>query len=438
MGLCMFPPQSDRSLIRRYYLYRATLSVGFITPIFTLFLLRSLTFTQLGALSALYSVFSVGGEIPTGYVGDRLGRRASLLLSVAFTIGSLVGFVIVEGFLWYAFLYMLWALALTFRSGSIDAWLYDTLDERLDSGRFSHVRGRGDAVQNWTAAVSMVVGGLLYGLHPTYPFVAAVAFNSLGFITLLSLPKNRQYADRGGTDGDQLGLLEAFTVVRGYLTKPPLRSLVVYVGLFYAVVGVSHTYVQPMAVETLAPYATGFGVQMVTGDATAAARSGDAGATMALGLGAMYASLTAVSSVGGYYASAVEDRLGIRRAVLLVPTITAIALIAPLWVALLALPTFASMRTAMPLVQPIANGYINDHIDGVGRATLLSAVSMFYMTLRTPLALSAGIVADATTATVAMAALGGLFLVVGGAVWIFGDVVPETEATVEEQTDSLA
>ncbi len=25
-----------------------------------------------------------------------------------------------EGFLWYAFLYMLWALALTFRSGSIE------------------------------------------------------------------------------------------------------------------------------------------------------------------------------------------------------------------------------------------------------------------------------------------------------------------------------
>ncbi len=78
----MFPPQSDRSLIRRYYLYRATLSVGFITPIFTLFLLRSLTFTQLGALSALYGRFRSVGEIPTGYVGDRLGRRASLLLSV--------------------------------------------------------------------------------------------------------------------------------------------------------------------------------------------------------------------------------------------------------------------------------------------------------------------------------------------------------------------
>jgi hypothetical protein len=50
------------------------------------------------------------------------------------------------------------------------------------------------------------------------------------------------------------------------------------------------------------------------------------------------------------------------------------------------------------------------------------------MILRTPLALAAGMVADATTATTAVAALGGLFLVAGGAVWLFGEIAPETVA----------
>lgn len=425
----------DRTLVRRYYLYRATLSVGFVMPIFTLFLLRSLTFTQVGVLSALYAVVSVVGEVPTGYVGDRFGRRTSMLLSVAFVVGSLAGFVVADGFLSYAFLYVLWALALTFRTGSMDAWLYDTLDELLEAGQFSHIRGRGDAVQNWTAAVSMMVGGLLYGLKPTYPFVAAATFSSLGFVTLLSLPKNRQYADRGDVESDRFGPLEAFTVVREHLAKPPLRSLVLYVGLFYAVVGVAHTYLQPITIETLAPSAGSFGVQIPAGGATAAARSGKAGAPLAFGLGVMYAALTAVSSVGGYYAGAVEDCVGVRRAVLVVPAVTAVALVVPLWVALLALPTFATMRSAIPLVQPITNGYINDHADEVGRATLLSAVSMFSMTLRAPLALGAGMLADATTATAAIAAIGGLFLVVGSSVWLFGDVAPETGAAVRERSD---
>jgi hypothetical protein len=113
--------------------------------------------------------------------------------------------------------------------------------------------------------------------------------------------------------------------------------------------------------------------------------------------------------------------------VLLVPAVAALALVVPVGVALLAIPTIAAMRTAGPLVQPIAYGYINDRVASVGRATLLSAVSMFLVTLRTPLALGAGSVADATTATAAVAGPGGLFLAVGGAVWLVGDVAPETD-----------
>ncbi len=422
---------SDRALVRRYYLYRVTLSTGFITPIFTLFLLRSLSFTQVGVLSALYSVVAVVGEVPTGYVGDRLGRRASLLLSVLFAVNSLAGFVVVEGFVPYAGLYVLWALALTFRSGSMDAWLYDILDERLDAGQFSRIRGRGDAVQRWAAAVSMVAGGLLYGITPTYPFVAAVAFNSLAVVVLLSLPKNRQYAGRGSVagSGGRLGPGAAVSLVREHATRPALRSLVAYFGLFYAVVGVTNTYVQPMAVETLAPYATAFGVTIPAEGATAAARSGEAGAALALGLGVLYAGLSALSSAGGYYAGAVENYLGVGRAVVLAPAITALALVIPAWIPIVALPAFVATRTSMPLVEPIANGYVNDHVEDVGRATLLSALSMGYLLLRTPLALAAGAVADATRATTAVAALGCLFLAAGGAVALLGDVAPDAEST---------
>lgn len=428
----MFNLLSERSLLGRYYLYRATMSVGFITPIFTLFLLRSLTYTQFAMLSSLYSVLAVVSEVPTGYVGDRLGRRASLLLSVAFTVGSVAGFVFMDGFVLYAFLYALWALALTFRSGSIDAWLYDVLDERLDADRFSHIRGRGDAVQNWTTAVTMVGGGLLYGIKPTYPFIAAAVFNSLGFVTLLSLPKNSQYAE-GGTEPDQIGPLTAFAIACDHLVRPPLRSLVVYIGLFYAVIGVAEGYIQPMAIETLAPSAGALGIDLSQG--ATAARTGQAGPALALGLGVLSAVLTAVASFGGYYAGRIEDWLGVRRAVLLASTITAAALLVPPWIGLFALPTFVAMSSGRPLIEPIANGYINDHSQAVGRATLLSVVSMVYMTLRTPLALGAGVVADGTTATTAVAALGGLFLTIGAAVWLLGSVAPKTESTTESQTE---
>jgi hypothetical protein len=57
---------------------------------------------------------------------------------------------------------------------------------------------------------------------------------------------------------------------------------------------------------------------------------------------------------------------------------------------------------------------------------------MLYMTLRTPLALGAGVVADATSATVAIAALGVLFLVVGGVVGLYRTLSTASSSTFGE------
>ncbi len=46
-------------------------------------------------------------------------------------------------------------------------------DERLDSEQFSRIRGRGDAVYKWTAAVRGCRWPAVWAA-PTYPFVAAV------------------------------------------------------------------------------------------------------------------------------------------------------------------------------------------------------------------------------------------------------------------------
>jgi hypothetical protein len=50
-------PTTPDAIVRRYYVYEVTASVGFITPIFTLFLLyRGLSFTEVGTLSAILAV----------------------------------------------------------------------------------------------------------------------------------------------------------------------------------------------------------------------------------------------------------------------------------------------------------------------------------------------------------------------------------------------
>lgn len=115
------------AVVGKYYLYQATATYGFFWPVFTIFLLsRDLTFTQIGVLGSISAGLVVVGEVPTGYVGDRIGRRNSLVVGPVLLTTSLLGFVLAQTFLAFVVLFALWALGLAFRSGSGDAWLYET------------------------------------------------------------------------------------------------------------------------------------------------------------------------------------------------------------------------------------------------------------------------------------------------------------------------
>lgn len=60
-------------VVTKFYLLQATRSVGFISPVFTLFLLRALNFTQIGLLTAFSAALAVG----VGVLADRAGRQAA-------------------------------------------------------------------------------------------------------------------------------------------------------------------------------------------------------------------------------------------------------------------------------------------------------------------------------------------------------------------------
>ena len=378
------------TVVRKFYLLQATRSVGFVSPIFTLFLLRGLSFTVVGSLSALSAAIVVLGEVPTGYVGDRLGRRTSIGLSIGLKAISLLGFVFVRSAAGYAVLYVPWALGLTFASGSVDAWLYDTLSERLDAGEFTRIRGRGEAVMAWSSVVTAVGGGLLYGLDPTWPFLASAALNLLGLGALASLPRNRAYREDG--DGGRAAA-ETFAVLRRAVGRPSLRAFALYVGLFFAVLSASQTYVQPIAeslLETAVPGSLPVG----------------------LSLGLLYASFSGITAVASQRAGWLEELLGTRRLLIAVPALTCGLLALPRLALIAALPMFVAQRASRALLLPVVNGRVSEAVDDAGRATAVSAVSMLTRLYKLPLAVGAGVLADALGETTAVAALGGVFLLV--------------------------
>jgi len=396
----MSPSRRPRPAVLKYYLFQVADSVGFIWPIFTLFLLwNDLTYTQIGTLSAISALLVVAFEVPTGYLADRIGRRNTLAIGMAAMSVSLAGFVLASTFPEFVALYVVWALAMSLHHGTADAWLYGMLEERTDAESFTRIRGRGGAVYQVASAVTMIGGGFLYVLHPTYPFVASALLNGAGVAIVLTMPENVAVAASSG----HVRVRKAVSVLREQFTRPSLRLFVPFVALFFAMVTTADTYIQPIAVELF----EGLSVDAVPVLASAPAVPEEAT------LGFVYAGFALVAAVASYHAGTVRELIGLRRALLLVPVATAALLVVPLAVPLLAIPAFFGMKAAIDLSKPLVNQYLNDRTGSAARATVLSAAQMSYAVVRAPLKPIAGLVADLTTPVGAVGALGAGFLVVG-------------------------
>ncbi|GAA0223030.1 MFS transporter [Halobacterium noricense] len=374
-----------------YYAYKATKAVEFYRPIMYLYFLSlGLNFTAIALLEGVYNVTTVLGEVPTGYVGDRIGRRNSLLVGTVIITVTLVGIGFAETLLELSVLYACWSMGYNFRSGSDDAWLYDTLTDELSTDQFAHIRGRGQSVALLVGVVGSVAGGYLGNIDLSYPFLVASGVAGTGIPILLSLEEPTSYEE---SDADELGLREAVGVISETLSHPRLRSFVVYYFvLFSAVSYLVFMYVQPI-LETVLPQ-----VGIPQGEVEPL-------------LGWFYAAVSLLSAGLSYHTGTIRDRIGLRRWFLVIPFVVGIGLVALWMMPVLAIPAFLFARGISETTRSLASQYVNDRIDTLGRATVLSSLAMVSSVTVIPFQLGSGVISDVTSPLTALAVAGGVLII---------------------------
>jgi len=389
--------EPGRRSVLLYYAYKATKASEFYRPVMYLyFLSQGLSYTDIAVLEALYNLTTVLGEIPTGYVGDRVGRRNSLLIGTGVIAATLVAIAGVTrlpedlAFPALAVLYVCWSTGYNFRSGSEDAWLYDTLTADLSEDRFTHVRGRGESVALAVGVVGSVAGGYLGGVALAIPFLVAAGVTSLGLVALLAMGE----PERGESDDGTLGVREGLGIVRDVLSRERVRAFVLYYFvLFSAVSYLVFMFLQP----TLEAVLTDVGLP--EGQVESA-------------LGWYYAAISLVSAGLSYHAGTIEERFGIRAWFLAVPILAGVGLLGIAALPLVAIPVLLLVRAVAETTTSLASRYVNDRIRSTGRATVLSAMAMVSGLTVIPFQFAGGGLSDATSPGLALAAA-GVVLIVG-------------------------
>ncbi|UPW01558.1 MFS transporter [Halorussus gelatinilyticus] len=397
--------------VAKYYLYRASMAAGFTTPIWYYYIEVNVeSYALVGAVDAVWWAGLLLFEIPTGIVGDRIGRRNGLLLASGLVTVAQVAMAASSEFVHFAVVMGFWAFASTFRSGTADAWLYDTLKARTNEDEFAAVRGRGNAVMYVVTGATGILGGYIADAWMPAAYLVSACVTALSVPVLLSFPEStpgREGADEGDADdAEQFTVVDALPIVREEFSKPPLRSFVPYLGLFVGVYWGVNFFVQPFSVETL-----GLSVSSV---------------------GWLYGGFTAVAAAVSYRTDAIRSVVGIRRWFLLAPPLLGALFVGVALVPATAIPVFLLMRASRGVTMPLANQYVNDHVESVGRATVLSAAGMVYNVVTIPFELGAGHLADALGIVPTIGLFGGILVVGSAAFLAAGSPLADRRAAPEE------
>lgn len=165
------------SNIVRYALIEVANASTFAAGNWLFFWLRVMTYGQVGVVDALAFAFGMLMEIPTGAVGDLIGKKATLTMAMACNaLGWLImGLsdsleVLLAGFL---VAQVGWA----FYSGASEAFAYDSLKADGREADFDRIYSRVGVLATLTVIIASLIGGVMYNLDERLPHLAwALAF----------------------------------------------------------------------------------------------------------------------------------------------------------------------------------------------------------------------------------------------------------------------
>lgn len=151
-----------KSVSRPFYLYAVLANSLFQRGVFVLYLgHQGFSAAQIALLQTLLYIVSALAEVPTGFIADRVGRRASIVIGQALIGACLIGQVTLSGYGAFVVLFALQGIGMACVSGAETALLYDLLRLRGAETHYVKVKSRYATFGATTMALAIALGGSL-------------------------------------------------------------------------------------------------------------------------------------------------------------------------------------------------------------------------------------------------------------------------------------
>lgn len=169
--------QKELKNIKVYKTYAIFNHLLILGPIITLFFIaKGLSFTEIFLLNSASAFTTVLFEVPTGAVSDYFSKKLSLTIGSLLIVSSLIIYVIAPNFYIMLLGEVIFAIGLTFRSGTEQAILYDSLKNNNIVDEYTKIEGKARSYTFYAQAVGSILAGFLYEINIYLPFIFSAVF----------------------------------------------------------------------------------------------------------------------------------------------------------------------------------------------------------------------------------------------------------------------
>lgn len=332
-------------------------SFYFALPIQTLFLFaKGLPFSQIMVLESVLLVSIFLFEVPTGILGDKIGRKWSIIFGSICQLLAWIPWFLAGGFLLFAISFFISGIGIAFQSGSDQALIFDSLKIEGKESAMQKVAGRYFASMSLATACAGLMSALLLkgnNLENFYLlYEATVAMQIIGTLFLFTIKDHRHSHVADTLEQQPQSNLKFFIKSATEITKKPqLRKLTL---LYLTTLPFSY-----VLIYIFQPYFQVSGVPLHW-----------------YGYAVMVASL--VTTFSKSFAYKIEQYFGVKRGLLIITVTPAILwlMMGLIFAPMSAILIFILNDSAGNARSPVFSDYLNQQISSTNRATVLSIISV--------------------------------------------------------------
>lgn len=233
--------------IRLYPWFQFFRNLLFWQAIWFLYFQKELSAAEAILLAAIYDIATTALEVPSGYMSDRLGRRATLIIAIAVKIAGALLLAFGDTFTVFAAAQILLGASIAFASGTDTSLLYESLDRDNRRDEIQTHEQRAWRASFAALALSAVTGGLLAAIAPQWAFVATAVAAGVALVIATQFRELTHTVDPAIRRRDQTQL----AAVALAFQQPTLTWLFCLAAGMYTFSHVPFVFGQPFILEAI-------------------------------------------------------------------------------------------------------------------------------------------------------------------------------------------